>query len=63
MLKKQYICDICERERPFSAIRGVFFKNYPYGDCPPDFEIREPNSTDGTHLCTDCIDLIKKQGG
>jgi hypothetical protein len=53
MLKKVYSCDICSDEKEPIDLLGLRFSNNT------DFVIGYAQSTDGKHICIDCLVQIR----
>jgi len=48
--KKLYWCDTCEdKDVPYDDLVGVTFKT------AFNFELSDPGTTDGTHICRRCL--------
>lgn len=55
MMQKVYTCNLChEKDQPDKMV-GLRFSNMR------DFKIDDARSTDGTHICTWCLDQLTKQ--
>ena len=55
MMKKIYSCDICRDEKSVGQLIGCNFSNMT------KFKLDTPRSTDGTHICKDCLQQIVDQ--
>lgn len=51
-LKKIYSCNMCVSEKPKSELVGLYFKNLT------EFELTEPEKTDGQHICKSCLSQL-----
>lgn len=55
MKKVTYSCDICRDETPKERLYGCHFTDLK------NFKLKSADSTDGVHICVDCLDQIKEQ--
>jgi hypothetical protein len=53
VLRNIYSCDICGDEKPVADLVGLRFRNMR------EFQIDGPRTTDGKHLCIDCLIQIR----
>lgn len=52
-----YQCDLCRTDTIKANVMGLYFVNLW------EFRISEPEATQGTHVCTRCLDQLRKQLG
>ncbi len=56
-MKKIYSCDICRDEKSVGQLIGCNFSGMH------KFKLDTARSTDGTHICKDCLQQIADQVG
>lgn len=54
-MKQVYWCDICKDEKSLGQLIGLKFSGLK------KFKLDTVHSTDGTHICKDCLLQIKEQ--
>ncbi len=54
-MKKAYNCDICRENKPPTELMGCNFSSMSA------FKLDTAHSTDGVHLCKDCLKQLKEQ--
>lgn len=54
-MKEVYNCDICREVKSKGQLIGCNFKNMK------EFKLDVPQSTQGVHICKDCLKQLKEQ--
>lgn len=55
MMRKEYSCDLCHEKRPPETLTGLRFHDMH------TFTLDTARSTDGTHICSMCIEQLCDQ--